>query len=223
MAIVGNDEALAASLISTILRGWLHSHSTHPCPQVYYLDGARSEDSHASQIRPWLESPNFSASGPMDLKPPVTSDVRGVDRLIETLYREWENRMARIEENHPSIVLFVANLARFRELKRVEDFSFGSSNDPDKPTSEAAFAKILRDGPSVGIHVVLWSDSWGTLSRFIPRQGLRDIEIRALMQMSGNDSNQLIDSSAANKLEPHAIIYFDEADGKITKVRPYRM
>jgi hypothetical protein len=73
------------------------------------------------------------------------------------------------------------------------------------------------------LHTVVCSDSAGNLGRWIPRQGMRDLEVRILCQMSNNDSNTLIDSGAANRLEPHAVIYYDEIDGKILKVRPYRM
>ncbi|MDZ4851800.1 MAG: FtsK/SpoIIIE domain-containing protein [Pirellulaceae bacterium] len=220
-AIVGSDDALAANLIGSILRGWLHVQESNPLPKIYYLDGSRTED-RTSVVRPWLESAAFF-DGAMDgnLKP-VVGDLRDVDTTIATLVEELEQRIAAPDEPRPSVVLFVVNLARFRELRHVDEFSFGSSGDSAKMTTDAAFAKLLREGASVGMHVICWSDSWGTLSRFISRQGLRDLEVRALMQMSSNDSNQLIDSSAAHKLEPHAMIYFDETEGKIVKFRPYQ-
>jgi hypothetical protein len=153
---------------------------------------------------------------------PKTADVRGVDAMIAELHLELERRLNAPDEAHSSLVLFVANLARFRELKHVDDFSFGGSAESDKTKTDAAFIKLLREGPAVGMHVICWADSWGTLSRFVPRQALRDLEVRVLMQMSSSDSNQLIDASTANKLEPHAMIYFDETDGKILKFRPYQ-
>jgi DNA segregation ATPase FtsK/SpoIIIE, S-DNA-T family len=220
--IVGSDDALAANLLGTILRGWLHMHSIAPCPSIYFLDGTRAEDQQSASLRPWLAKSDFLNREANEIPVPKTADVRGVDAMIAELHLELERRLNAADESHPSLVLVVANLARFRELKHVEDFSFGSSGDSDKIKTDATFIKLLREGPTVGMHVICWADSWGTLSRFVPRQALRDLEVRILMQMSSNDSNQLIDTSTANKLEPHAMIYFDEADGKIVKFRPYQ-
>jgi hypothetical protein len=123
---------------------------------------------------------------------------------------------------HPSLVVFVLNLARFRELRREEDYSFGSSGDAGlKP--DAVLAKLLSDGPSVGIHVCLWSDSASTLSRWLSRGSMRDIEVRVLAQMSANDSNQLIDSNQANRLDRYVMLLHDDADGRSVKFRPFTL
>ena len=221
-AIVGSDDAQGANVISSIIRGWLHVHETIRCPLIYFLDGTRTEDQQASRIRPWLASREFLDRATTGVPMPIVADTRGVDAMILDLSVELERRMTDSDVQYPNMVLFVANLSRFRELRHTDEFSFGRSDDSAKPSTDAAFTKLLREGPTVGIHVICWADSWGTLSRFIPRQGLRDIEVRALMQMSSNDSNQLIDASAANKLEPHAMVYYDETDGKIVKFRPYQ-
>lgn len=222
MVIVGSDDALAANLLCTIVRGWLLVHASIRCPLIYFLDGTRAEDQHSSSIGTWLTSPTFADPSRTDTPAPILADAKGADTMISKLYSELEQRLLDSESSHQDIVLVIANLGRFRELRRTDEFSFGGSSDSEKPATDAAFAKILREGPSVGMRVICWVDSWGTLSRFVPRQGLRDIEIKALMQMSSNDSNQLIDASAANKLEPHAMIFYDEIDGKIVKFRPYQ-
>jgi DNA segregation ATPase FtsK/SpoIIIE, S-DNA-T family len=212
LVIVGNQQSLAANLIATIVRGWTEMNSVGQPPEVYYIDGTRAEDAEAASLRPWLAQQSVQ-----------TFEPRAIDEAIQKLYQELELRLAAPDEQRPTIALIVANLGRLRELRKSEEFSFGSSNAGATIATDEAFAKILRDGPPLGMHCLVWSDSWGTLSRFIPRQGLRDLEVRILMPMSANDSNQLIDSSAANKLEDHAMIYFDEADGKIVKFRPYQI
>lgn len=242
--IVGNDEALAANLIATIVRGWSIMTENQPFPSICYLNGARVEDVHANQVRDWLnERSQFYQNTRPESAPTTEGDTvasqsesfvysqgtqidivepRGVDQAIEKIYSELTRRLEDRDQSFPSLVLIVVNLGRLRELRRNEEFSFGSKAS-DKIATDEAFSKILREGPNVGVFTLCWVDSWGTLSRFVPRQGLRDLEIRMLTQMSANDSNQLIDSSAANKLESHAMIYFDETDGKIVKFRPYRM
>ncbi|MFN9604857.1 MAG: hypothetical protein ACK6A7_15620, partial [Planctomycetota bacterium] len=71
--------------------------------------------------------------------------------------------------------------------------------------------------------VCIWSDTSTTLSRWLPRNALRDIEIRILMQMSTADSNQLIDSSLANRLDRFVLLVHDDSDGKSVKFRPYEL
>ena len=242
--IVGSDEALASNLITTIVRGWRLMNETHPFPSICYLDGSRIEDTHATQVRDWLTTLNQvhrekvkgawskTDDGATSSVPESLIDCdgmnidiiepRGIDDAIAKLHSELTRRLENADQSYPSLALIVVNLGRLRELRRNEEFSFGSKAS-DQLTTDEAFSKILREGPNVGIFTLCWVDSWGTLSRFIPRQGLRDLEIRMLSQMSANDSNQLIDSSAANKLESHAMIYFDETDGKIVKFRPYQM
>jgi DNA segregation ATPase FtsK/SpoIIIE, S-DNA-T family len=244
--IVSSDEALASNLISTIVRGWSLIKESQQFPDICYLNGARVEDTKSNQIRDWLLEMNrlnraavkvnidssktideAIASEPELLVDSFDSNIdvvdpRGVDEAIAKLHTELTRRLENSNQSYPSLALIIANLGRLRELRRNEEFSFGS-NANDRVATDEAFSKILREGPSVGIFTLCWVDSWGTLSRFIPRQGLRDLEIRMLSQMSANDSNQLIDSSAANKLESHAMIYFDETDGRIVKFRPYQM
>ena len=36
----------------------------------------------------------------------------------------------------------------------------------------------------MGIHTLIWCDSYSTLSRMLDRQGLRDFEMRVLFQMN---------------------------------------
>jgi hypothetical protein len=82
---------------------------------------------------------------------------------------------------------------------------------------------LLKDGAGVGLFVWLWADTAGTLSRWLSRQSVRDGELRVLMQMSANDSNQLIDSNIANRLEPHVALIQDDIDGKSIKFRPFNL
>jgi len=71
------------------------------------------------------------------------------------------------------------------------------------------------------MHVWLWADSAGTIARWVSRQSLRDIELRILMQMSASDSNQLIDSNAANRLDRYVVLIQDDIEGKPIKFRPF--
>jgi hypothetical protein len=87
---------------------------------------------------------------------------------------------------------------------------------PDK-----AFATLLRDGPSVGVHAVTWCDTLANLERTVERQLMREFEHRVLFQMSATDSTALIDVPAASRLGPNRALVFTEETGVIEKFRPY--
>jgi hypothetical protein len=83
------------------------------------------------------------------------------------------------------------------------------------------FVDVLRDGPPVGIHTIVWCDSVNNLNRTFDRSGLREFENRILFQMSSNDSSTLIDSPAASKLGENRALYYSEEENRIEKFRPY--
>jgi hypothetical protein len=146
--------------------------------------------------------------------------VRDLDTVLSEIQTEWNRRLENPDAKYPTNVLLIGNLSRFREFRRGDEFSFSGSGDEAKP--DAFLAKLLSDGPQVGLHVCVWADSATTLSRWLPRNAIRDIELRILMQMSSADSNQLIDSSNANRLDRYILLVHDDSDGRSVKFRPFR-
>ena len=214
--VIGQDELSAASLLAGSIAGFCYRSSaaiSEGKPSVIVLDGSRAED----------ESMRALVSKLPNSKVPVrVSDVRGIDETMEFLNQELEHRSANSELLHPSMLIAVVNLARFRELRRNEEYAFGEDvGGAKKP--DAVLASLLRDGPTLGMHVWLWADSAGTIARWVSRQSLRDIELRILMQMSASDSNQLIDSNAANRLDRFVVLIQDDIEGKPIKFRPFEL
>ena len=80
---------------------------------------------------------------------------------------------------------------------------------------------MLREGPPLGIHTLIWCDSVNNLNRTFDRQGTKEFENRIMFQMSANDSSTLIDSPAAGKLGENRALYFSEEENRIEKFRPY--
>lgn len=220
--VVGQDETCAANLLASLVAGVipaveaLQPAATQPSPttvpSIWLLDGSRKEDRTMSQLvsrlrdlpHEWIQ----------------IADVHGLDSFMESLQTELNRRQESPTDFHPSVIVAIGNLARFRDLRKGEEYSFGDdSNGQAKP--DAVLANLLRDGPSLGMHVWIWADSAGTLARWIPRQSLRDIELRILMQMSASDSNQLIDANTANRLDRYVVLVHDDVEGKAIKLRPY--
>jgi hypothetical protein len=215
--VVGQDEQTTAATLAGLFAGWklTHSQSSEPNtdPRFFLLDGTRNED---TQLRHLIQFVSNSSV------PCRVGGPRDVDTMVATLGQELEKRMQSPDEDHPTLYLAVLNLARFRELRRSEEFSYSMDANAGVKTDET-FAKLLSDGPMVGIHVWLWADSAGTLSRWLSRQSIRDIEIRVLMQMSASDSNQLIDSNIANRMDKHVVLVHDDVEGKSIKFRQFEL
>jgi hypothetical protein len=211
--VVGGEEATAASIFAGAIEGFLirsdAMNSGSDSAKVFFLNGIRSEEPAMTKVISRLKSnPQTEIINARDLEP-----------FVLRLKDDLANRIANPDQFHATHLICVGNLSRFRELRRSEEYSFGDDGGATK--LDAIFADLLRDGPAVGLHVLLWADSASTLSRWLSRQSMRDIELRIVMQMSSNDSNQLIDSNAANRLEPYVALIQDDLDGKPIKFRPF--
>jgi DNA segregation ATPase FtsK/SpoIIIE, S-DNA-T family len=123
------------------------------------------------------------------------------------------------------IFVFIYDIQRFRDLRKSDDdFGFSSRSYDDEPKAEPPakmFVTVLRDGPPVGIHTLVWCDSVNNMNRTLDRQGLREFENRILFQMSANDSSTLIDMPSASKLGENRALYYSEEENRIEKFRPY--
>lgn len=211
--IVGNESALVAGLLASWVRTSLVSDLQHDAsPRFLILDGSSADDEFMVNAMQWLRNqPSRVRVGA----------VRELNELLSELQSEWNIRNAAPDRTYSPLILVIANLSRFREFRRSDEFSFSSQEG--EMTPETLLMKVLADGPSLGIHICIWSDTATTLSRWLPRNAMRDIEIRILMQMSAADSNQLIDSSVANRLDRYVMLVHDDADGKAVKFRPYEI
>jgi energy-coupling factor transporter ATP-binding protein EcfA2 len=117
--------------------------------------------------------------------------------------------------------LLVFGIHRFRELRKGDDeFGFGRRTERE-PTPAERLATLLRDGPPVGIHCVVWCDSLTNLNRVFDRSQLREFALRVLFQMNPTDSSTLMDSPAASRLGPNRAMYLQEEVERPEKFRPY--
>jgi hypothetical protein len=206
--VVSNQEDLVASVVGS----WIATENkqTSSGASFWILDGSRAEDSSLQSLVQECRSRETCK----------IASLRDVEQTMLLLNDELVRRSGDPDGDHPKWNVVVLNLGRFRELRREEDFSFGGSADGTvKP--DAVLSKLLSDGPGLGIHICLCVDSASTLSRWLSRGSLRDIELRILGQMSSSDSNQLIDNNQANRLDRHVMLVHDDADGRSVKFRPF--
>jgi hypothetical protein len=117
----------------------------------------------------------------------------------------------------------IYDLQRFRDLRKSDnDFGFSSGFGEEKAASPSEqFGEIMREGPPLGIHVIIWCDSVNNMNRTFDRNALREFELRVLFQMSANDSSTVIDSPAAGKLGENRALFYSEEENRTEKFRPY--
>jgi hypothetical protein len=140
-------------------------------------------------------------------------------RVLAELAREVERRQQPGSEG-PELFLFLHDLGRFRDLRRrPDDFSFSRRVEEASPADH--LSTIVREGPGLGVHVLIWCDNVNNLNRVIEQQALRELEMRVLFQMSQTDSVHLIDAPHAGKLGPRRAFFSSEEQNQFEKFRPY--
>ena len=76
------------------------------------------------------------------------------------------------------------------------------ARDDEEATPADQLDAILREGPVLGIHLIIWCDTVNNLNRFFTHQILREFEMRVLFQMSPNDSGHMLDCPARQQARP---------------------
>ena len=212
LLVVGQEEPLALGMLATAAVT-LAAQQTGTTPNVTVLDGTRPESTEGGF---WSRLAT-ALPDRLEVQTPGT-----VGPAISALAEELQRRNDSPEVAHPPHFVIIHDLAQFRNLRQTEEeFSF-SAKSSDKPTAaDKHFRNLLKEGPAVGIHMLIWCDSYNGMTRFIDRMTLREIDYRIAMQMSAADSTSLIDSPAAGRVgEQRAVFYRDDL-GTQVKFRPY--
>jgi energy-coupling factor transporter ATP-binding protein EcfA2 len=144
---------------------------------------------------------------------------RHLPRMITELAAEVQRRIDEEDETAPDKYLIVFGLQRARDLRTQDSFGLygdeGAELDPGR-----MFGTILREGPDLGVHTIIWCDTVTNLNRSMDRRTQREFAMRVALQMSAEDSVNLIDTPAASKLGSNRALFYDEDLGMLEKFRP---
>lgn len=151
---------------------------------------------------------------------------RDMANLIEGCAREVSRRTESGAIGQPEFFVFIIGLHRARDLRPSDnDFPSLAMGDPSKQDKSPRenLAVILRDGPEVGIHVVMTCDTFANLERIVERSVLREIGFRMSGPLSAQDSQRLFDDQVAAGIDkPHRmVLYEDDKVGVFQLFRPY--
>jgi hypothetical protein len=219
LLVVGQREDLGTSLLAMALVSLAAAHDPHP-------GGGLGHAARFVIFEPAIadEKPEIMLA---NLLPWVPHETELVGRLavgeaVQRLADEVRRRIDGQVLDGEAVYVLIRDLARFRELRRDEnDFGFSGVGGEQKATPAQNLVTLLKDGPPVGVHLLVWCDSLTNLQRAFDRGTLKEFELRVLFQMSGSDSSQLVDSPTAVKLGPQRALFVQEETGTLEKFRPY--
>ncbi len=217
LLIVGQDAEAAQGILAAGFLSLAASLSQQTSSEsLFILNGHPVDSEETANWRKLVE--NIPSQAQL-LSPRDTGD------FLNAMYVELKKREADETTIHPPIVMFIDNISKFRDLRKSEDDfgmgSFGSSGAEKPPEPGKIFADLLTMGPPLGIHVIIWCDSYNNVERWFSRQTLRELEQRVAFQMNASDSSNLIDSPAASRLGTHRALLYREETGTFEKFRPY--
>jgi nicotinate-nucleotide--dimethylbenzimidazole phosphoribosyltransferase len=88
-------------------------------------------------------------------------------------------------------------------------------------TPASQLGDLIRKGPLVGIHVIVWSDTFSNAMRWLSNSLLREFDSRIAFRLNQTDSSSLIDTPAAASLSPGRAILYRDQTGAADRFRPF--
>lgn len=217
LLIVGRNDELALSMMLT----GLVSLAAHHAPawggaRFLVLDFTPPDGIYADRLARLAEL----------LPRRVRVAERSRTREIFAELTETIEQRARDEEASASpIYLVVFGLHWARDLRLAGPYgdAHPAANGSTGPSLPEQFAQILRDGPPLGVHTLVWCDTLQSLTATLAVRSLRDFSLRVVLQMSAQDSRVLIDTELASRLGLFQALYANEDEGRLEKFRPYAL
>ena len=216
LLLIGQNEEAARGLFAASLLGLAAQLGVAENATPFtILDGTPDDIDEADYLR------KLAGSLPHPHRVPSRADTPAA---LAELAAEIDRRQKGESADRTPLFLFIFGIHRFRELRKADDdFGFGRRGGDREPSPSERLLTILRDGPPVGVHTLVWCDSLTNLNRAFDRPGLREFGMRVLFQMSPTDSSSLMDSPAASKLGRNRALFLHEDSDRPEKFRPYGM
>jgi S-DNA-T family DNA segregation ATPase FtsK/SpoIIIE len=215
LLIVGQNEETALGMLAAALLSLAAQVPASDPPAITLLDFSQADEAHADLYA------QLAARLP---RPIAIGKRRQLPALLDVLAAEVQRRLDEEAPRAAARFLIVHGLQRARDLRQEDSFDSFSSFGDDQPSAAnpaQQFAMIVREGPDVGVHILVWCDTVTNLNRALDRRMQREFTLRVALQMSAEDSSALIDTPAASKLGPHRALFHSEDEGRLEKFRPY--
>jgi hypothetical protein len=211
LLIIGQHEEAAMAMLASSLVSLALQHAPDSA-RFWLLDSTPSQEVLSGYLPGVLEGWPHAVQ---------FVEPAGLGQALATLGEELKRRLAGGGERDRCYLL-IHGIQRFRDIRRIdEEFGFGRRGTERTVSPAEHFQALLRDGPTVGIHLLMWCDQLTNLNRAVDRQGMRDCGSRVLFQMSAADSSHLLDSPAASRLGRNRALFHHDELPQPEKFRPY--
>ncbi len=125
------------------------------------------------------------------------------------------------DDGHP-VLLLIRNIGQFRSLRREEDdFGLGSFGAAKTVTAASRLGDLIRRGPQFGIHLVIWSDTFSNVIRWLSTTLLKEFDYRVAFRLNQTDSASLLETPAAASLNSGRAILYQDQTGDFERFRPW--
>lgn len=146
----------------------------------------------------------------------VEIGVRGsAQTILDELLQRMDHRMS--QENEATLTfLFVPGMHRITEFRDTEL--------SETPKLGEMMSKLLQDGPTRGMHSILWADRYETIRNNLSFTSIDYFNHRIAYHMSLEDSNSILGVSDASRLgTDKRFLYRNQlwAERAVDKVKPY--
>ncbi|MEZ6058824.1 MAG: FtsK/SpoIIIE domain-containing protein [Planctomycetaceae bacterium] len=217
--IVGQDESMADSILGLAALSVCvppRPKGSDPTsePKVVLLRSDRDTEARRrfDDVAGYLPSTRFEAHSAADCKTVVEAVLAEVTR------RESDSELASGAE----LLLVIRDIGQFRDLRRDEDdFGMSGFGEAKPATVSGMFGDIIKRGPLVGVHVIVWTDTFSNAMRWLSNSLLREFEDRIAFRMNQTDSASLVDTPVASTLGPGRAVLYRDQTGTIEKFRPF--
>jgi hypothetical protein len=136
---------------------------------------------------------------------------RAFGPLIQDLLNDVRSRVEQDDTLRPARIAYLFGIHRAREL----DSDIGSLDaDPDLAT---AIEEIMRDGPEVGVHLWIWSDTVAGAARRLSSRMMRECSWRIAGRMSPDDSLSLLGHERAAEIRDRQILLSNDDVGILAR------
>jgi DNA segregation ATPase FtsK/SpoIIIE, S-DNA-T family len=205
LLVVGKQEEQAVGMVAAGLVGLAAQHG--PDGAVFYLvDGTTPSQGHETYLAALLESLPHQTH-----RFPARKAAEAVERVAAIV----SERTADTAPPPPTrIYLIMLGLHRAVDLRRG---GLGSRSD-----GADRFARILKEGPDVGVHVLVWADTTDGALQVVERRILgQEFGIRAALSVAAGEAGDLL-GVRVSRIGPGRAVLMDDETGEPEKYRPYQ-
>ncbi len=215
--IVGQEGDLADTILASMIVSWSVGSPKPSDDRTSQLTLLHDGRDRASQAR-FAETFTPEIARRFRLAEAIEADSVVSDLWLQMTARESGDA----PPDSPELILAIRNIGQFRSLRRDEDdyglVGFGAAK---AATSATMLGDLIRKGPLVGIHVIIWSDTFSNAMRWLSTSLLREFDNRIAFRLNQTDSASLIDTPVAAALSPGRAILYRDQTGTADRFRPF--